>query len=78
MRISKLTFEEAQKEVAYWQTSSTGSFCQIILTAYAKADPLNRLDLEYAFPNLTRAYTDWYCCKDSNAWIKSVLEMWDL
>ncbi|HQK38553.1 MAG TPA: hypothetical protein PLO52_00385 [Flavobacterium alvei] len=78
MRLSKITFDEAKKEVACWQTGHQGSFCEAILSAYSKADSLNKVDLQYAYPNLTRAYDDWYYCKDSNAWIKSVLEMGDL
>lgn len=54
-----MTFEDAVKEVYYWQYDNPNSFYSGILTLYQKADSGNRRKLKSVYPELIQAYEAW-------------------
>lgn len=54
-----MTYEEAVKEVYYWQYENNGSFYNMLLFLFQKADGYNQHKLGVAYPSLYLAYLDW-------------------
>jgi len=50
---------KARFEVYCWQYSNTGSFSNMLLDLFGKADSENRIKLGSAFPHLFQAYCEW-------------------
>ena len=54
-----MSYEQAVRELYFWQYSNTGCFHNMLFDLMAKADANNFARLVPSFPNECMAYIDW-------------------
>ncbi len=60
-----MTFEDAAREVYYWQYSNTGCFHNKLFDLFQKADETNQLNLAKGFPMEYMAWCAWNASGDA-------------
>ena len=54
-----MNYEQAVWEVYYWQYEPTGSFYNMLIDLYRKADGSNRYKISIAYPMIATAIDEW-------------------
>ena len=59
-----MTYEEAVREVYFWQYSNSGCFHNQFFDLFCKADHINRAKLSLGFPEEASAFAAWNLAAD--------------
>lgn len=60
-----MSYEEAVRELYFWQYSNTGCFHNMLFDLMQKADIKNYVKLCTAFPHECHAFTEWMASSDN-------------